>query len=213
MAKAAKEYHGIRASSPAEALVVASATNNAKALRSLLADGVDVNAKSDGEAPLHAAAYHGAKAVTEILVASGAKLEALDKDDMTALMIACHRGQKKATEVALLLLRARANASAVRRSDGMTVLKFAMKRGTRELVQTLIDAGADVDGPRGTDLTALMLAARADNVEALQVLVENGADVSRKCKLPWAKGRTAEGLAEMEKRKKALAYLRSLPPA
>ena len=43
-----------------------------------------------------------------------------------------------------------------------------------------------------------------------KVLVKNGADVSLPCKLPWANGRTAEGLAELEGQHAALAYLRSV---
>jgi hypothetical protein len=92
----------------------------------------------------------------------------------------------------------------------MTALKFAVERSAPEVLRALIDAGAEVDGPRGTDQTALMLAARANNVEALKVLIDNGADVSLPCRLPWADGRTAEGLAELERRRAALAYLRKL---
>src|SRR5262249_3971992 len=69
-------------------------------------------------------------------------------------------------------------------------------------------AEREVDGPRGTDQTALMLAARSNIVAALKVLVKNGADVSLPCKLKWAGGRTADGLAELEKQRAALAYLR-----
>ena len=75
---------------------------------------------------------------------------------------------------------------------------------------SLLDHGAEVDGPPGTAQTALMIAARDNNVAALKVLVKNGADVSLPCKLKWAAGRTAEGLAELEKRRAALTYLREL---
>jgi ankyrin repeat protein len=92
----------------------------------------------------------------------------------------------------------------------MAALKFAVKRSTPKVLQALIDAGAEVDGPPETDQTALMLAARANNVAALKVLVKNGANVSLACKLPWAEGRTAEGLAELAKQRAAFAYLRRL---
>ena len=76
--------------------------------------------------------------------------------------------------------------------------------------QALIDNGADIDGLPGTGQTALIIAARANYVAALKSLVQNGADVSLPCKLRWAQNRTAQGLAEMEKRKKASDYLPSL---
>ena len=82
--------------------------------------------------------------------------------------------------------------------------------GVRVVIQLLIDEGAPVDGPKGTSQTALVLAARANNVENVKVLLDNGADPLRKCTLPWAKGRTAAGVAEMEGRKKAAEYLRRI---
>ena len=107
-------------------------------------------------------------------------------------MTACLNGKSKGSKVALMLLQAGADATVVRADDEMTALKFAVKRSTPEVLQALIDAGAQVDGPRGTDQTALMIAARSNNVASLKVLVENRADVSLPCKLPWAEGRTAE---------------------
>ena len=89
----------------------------------------------------------------------------------------------------------------------MTALKFAAKSGPAPLIQALIDRGAEVDGPAGTDQTALMLAARANNIDALEVLIRHGADPSLQCGLKWAGGRTAEGLAQMEGRRAAYAFL------
>ena len=108
------------------------------------------------------------------------------------------------------LMQAGADVKYVRASDEMTALKFAVKSCPAEVIQALIDHGAEVDGPRGTDQTALMLAARSNNVAALKVLVNNGADISLHCKLKWAGGRTAEGLAELERQRAALVYLRGL---
>lgn len=160
---------------------------------------------------MHVAANCGQIRSVDFLIAAGANLNLPDHLDLTPLMNACNAGKVKGSAIALRLIEAGADVRYVRKSDEMTALKFALNRCRPDVLQALIDRGADVDGPRGTELTALMLAARADNVESLRVLVENGARLSLKCKLPWADGRTAEGLAELEKRKKALAYLRSLP--
>jgi hypothetical protein len=55
-----------------------------------------------------------------------------------------------------------------------------------------------------------MLAARANNVPAIDTLLRNGANPDLPCGLSWASGRTAEGLAELEGRREALAYLRAM---
>ena len=210
MAKARKDFYGIHAASAEQAFVIAAANSRLKAMKGLIADGVNINAQPDGHSALHEAARMGLLRSAELLIAERADLNLLDTYEMTPLMAACAAGKTKGSKVALMLLRAGADATVVRAGDEMTALKFAVKHSTPEVLQALIDAGAYVDGPPGTDQTALMLAARANNVKSLKVLVENGADVSLACKLPWAEGRTAEGLAELEKRRAALAYLRQI---
>jgi ankyrin repeat protein len=130
--------------------------------------------------------------------------------DLTPLMSACSNGKVLGSRIAMLLIEAGADVNYVRQDDDMTALMFAAHRGTPELIQALIDHGAAVEGPPGTDQTPLMLAAREGHVEGLKVLIRNGADIHRPCKLPWAGGRTAEGLAELEKRKHAVAHLRGV---
>jgi ankyrin repeat protein len=107
-----------------------------------------------------------------------------------------------------MLLDAGADPTYVRKSDEMTALKFAVKRFEPGVIQRLIDAGAAVDGPKRTRQTALMLAARANNVGSIKVLLENGASVAIKCKLPWADGRNAAEVAELEGQSKAARFLR-----
>ncbi|MBM3983400.1 MAG: hypothetical protein FJ304_24650 [Planctomycetes bacterium] len=186
-------------------------------MKALLADGADVDGilskfggALHGGSALHTAARCGKVRSVDFLVTAGANLNLLDHNDFTPLMCACSRGKVEGSTVALRLIQAGADVRYVRKSDEMTALKFAVGSCSPKVLQALIDGGAQVDGPRGTEQTALMLAARKNNVASLRVLVKNGARLSLKCKLPWAEGRTAEGLAELEKRKKALAYLRSL---
>jgi ankyrin repeat protein len=210
MAKARREFYGVAAASREWAFVLAAAASNLKAMKSLLADGVNINAQPGGLSALHEAARLALVRSAELLIAEHADLNLLDKDETTPLMTACLAGKTKGSKIALMLLKAGADATMVRADDEMTALKFAVKRSTPEVLQALITAGAEVDGPPGTDQTALMIAARANNVAALKVLIQNGADVSLPCQLPWAEGRTAEGLAEMEKQHAALRYLRQV---
>lgn len=205
-----QKFHGFRAISAIDALSVAAANTLFREMKLLLADGVDVNgiASYCGGTPLHTAAGSGLIRSVEFLIRAGANLNVTDEMDLTPLMSACSLGKVKGSRVALRLIEAGADVAYVRAEDEMTALKFAVDTCTAEVIQALIDHGAEVDGPAGTDQTALMLAARADNVEALKILLKNGADGTIPCKLPWAEGRTAAGLAELEGQRRALAYLR-----
>ncbi len=207
-----QDFYGIPATSPVEALSIAAANSMLREMKLLLADGVDVNGLSSGGTALHTAATDGLIRAMDILIRAGADLDALDEMDLTPLMCACSAGKVKGSRAALRLIDAGAGVRHVRAADEMTALKFAADDCRPEVIQALIDHGAAVDGPDGTDQTALMLAARAGNVPALKVLAKNGADVSLRCRLPWAEGRTAEGLAELEGRRAALAYLRGVRP-
>ena len=206
------EFHGIRAASAVEALVIAASNSRLREMKLLLADGVDVNGVATycGGTPLYEAARLGALRSVEFLIGAGADLNATNKHDLTPLMSACSLGKTKGSQVVMRLIEAGANVKYVRVADEMTALKFAVGCCPAETIQALIDHGAEVDGPSGTDQTALMIAASHNNVAALEVLVKNGADVSLPCKLPWAGGRTAEGIAELEKKRAALTYLRGL---
>jgi ankyrin repeat protein len=71
-------------------------------VKSLIAEGADVNAMDDRLAgtPLHLAAYSGQKEVTEFLIVKGANVNARNKWDRTPLHIALDQGH---TEIAELL--------------------------------------------------------------------------------------------------------------
>ncbi|MGA9524125.1 MAG: ankyrin repeat domain-containing protein [Myxococcaceae bacterium] len=206
-----KNYRGIHADTLDAAFVVASANSAVKEMRLLLEDGANLNGRDPlGQTAVHAAAGLGLTQSIRFLLEQGVDLNSRDNMDLTPLMSACSFGGVKGARAALMLLEAGAQVGSVRESDQMTALKFAARSCPAQVVEALIQRGAAVDAPRGTEQTALMLAARADNVEALKVLVAHDARLDLRCKLPWAEGRTAEGLAELEGRKKALAYLRSL---
>ncbi|QDU61067.1 Ankyrin repeats (3 copies) [Planctomycetes bacterium Pan216] len=208
-----KKFHGIAAPSADDAVAIAAARGMVKEFRLLLDDGADINAVSSvtRSTALAGAAELGLTKVVGLLLKFGADLDKPGAYDMTPLMAACSLGKTKGSKVAMQLLEAGADVDYVRNEDEMTALKFAVQECKPEVIQALLDKGAAVDGPPNTSLTALMLAARANNVEALTVLIDNGADPSIPCKLPWAENRTALGLAQLEKRKKAVEYLACIP--
>jgi len=204
------KHYAIRSSSRDASLVHATANAMLPEMKRLLGAGADACGLAHGKTALHEAARMGLVQPAQILIEQARDLNVLDDDEMTPLMAACNCGRTKGSRVALTLVEAGANPNYVREDDEMTALKFAVERGTPELIQQLIDAGASVDGPAGTEQTALMLAARANNVDNLRVLIENGADPNKPCGLSWAKGRTAAEIADMEGRKLAAKYLRGI---
>ncbi|MCE9556651.1 MAG: ankyrin repeat domain-containing protein [Planctomycetes bacterium] len=208
-----RKFHGIRASSRIDAFGIAAANSLFREMRSLLEDGVDINgvASYSKSTALATAAGYGLIRSVNFLLDNGANIEIPGANAMTPLMHTCSCGKAKGSRVALRLIEANANVSYVRQSDEMTALKFAVHDCKPDVIQALIDAGADVDGPPGTDQTALMIAACANHVDALKVLVKNGANRSLPCKLRWAENRTARELAELEKCRKAATYFASLP--
>ena len=103
-------------------------------------DGVD---SRFGRTALTAASSAGSKKTVEFLLKNGADLNKACNIEMTPLMHACHKGKKKGSEVALLLLKHGADAKYIRESDGMSAIKFAYwGQCTPEVFEQLIGAGA-----------------------------------------------------------------------
>jgi cytohesin len=207
------DYHGIQAESAVDALSIAAVNSDFKAMESLLADGVDINgiAKYSHRTPLGDAAVQGMTRSVDFLLSHGADVNARGESGSTPLMLACHIGKVKGSKIALRLIESGADVNLA--CGDSTALGDAVHDNpgsSPEVLQALIDRGALVDGPPGTEITPLMMAARCDNVAALKFLVQHGADIHRPCLIPWAKNRIAEGLAVLEKQKKAAAYLASL---
>jgi ankyrin repeat protein len=145
----------------------------------------------------------------QILEQGDSDIDAQGDQGSTALMIACHLGKKTGAEMATALVQSGADVN-IARPDEMTALKYAAKYSELDVIHMLLDHGAEIDGPKGTKQTAFILAARANRPEVLELLYERGADINYACKLRWAEGRNALGIADMEKRYKAVKYLKTI---
>lgn len=104
-----------------------------------LRSGADPNARdaSGATALMYAAAFAPA-ATMRVLLAAGADVNATSRNGATALMWATH----DASKVRLLLEKGAAVNAA--RADGPTALVAAALRGDMSVVETLLNAGADV---------------------------------------------------------------------
>lgn len=107
----------------------------------LISKGVPVDyADKEKRTALILAANNGHTAVVEFLYGKGADINATDKDGMTALM---YTARRSFNETAAFLLNNGAKANLQSRKKGMTALMLASGWGNAELVQLLLDKGAN----------------------------------------------------------------------
>ena len=112
--------------------------------------------------------------IVEALIRAGADVNAVNRDEKTALIFAASKGSVEAVKA---LIRAGADVNAVNK-DEKTALMFATSKGYVEAVKALIEAGADVNAVDKYGNTALMFATIKGSIEAVKALIEAGADVN-----------------------------------
>jgi len=143
-------------------------------VRTLLKEGVDVNAaQGDGATALHWAAHWDDIETTELLIRAGAHVNAANDYGVTALTLACTNRSSGLVE---RLLAARANPNAAQ-TTGVTPLMECSRTGAVAAVKSLLDRGASVQARHErTGQTALMWAAAGAHAEIVRLLIEHGAD-------------------------------------
>jgi len=167
-------------------LVDAVKRQDKQALRSLLRERVDVNARQgDGATALAWAADRNDLEAADLLIQAGADADAANEYGVTPLSLACGNGNGAMVE---RLLKAGANPNAAR-ATGETPLMTCARVGAAEAVKLLLARGANAnakDAERGQ--TALMWAASQKHPEVVQALVDAKADVhARSAVLPLYK--------------------------
>jgi ankyrin repeat protein len=132
--------------------------NRVRETRLVLDAGADVNIRTTdtGLTPLQMAARHGYEDIVKSLIASGAEIEARNREGSTALHLAV---VEKNGSVVETLIRAGAVVQS-KSADGSTVAHLAAKLGDQRIVQILVEKGPDLAPGDLDDLKAIQAAAK-----------------------------------------------------
>lgn len=202
-------YNKTYTESSIEGFVFAVSSNLFKEAKQLLNEGIDVNHKKHAsDTMLCYCAGKGLTRAVQFLLDNGADVNITGKNNMTPLMNACNFGGAKGEKIARILIEAGADVTYVNDSKE-TALTYSFAKCSRNLMQFLIDKGADVHGRSKEDFTPLMSAANENVVVAVDLLLEHGVDLNVRCAYAWMKGMTAEDIAKAQKRNKAYTYLKN----
>ena len=137
----------------------------------LIDAGADIEVKDNvGRSPLLLARKLG---VVEVLVRAGADVCVTDDEGDTCLMLAAHFGHTETVRALLCMPEVDVNHS---NNSGSTSLHRAVSQKHSDVVEVLIDAGADIDAKEG-GCTPLHWACAEPELEIVLMLVKAGADV------------------------------------
>src|SRR5215469_12073211 len=152
-------------------LVTAIRHADAQAVRKLLANGTDVNARDGaGNTPLILASFYASPECLELLIEKGADLNAANKAGATPLIRAATDYEKTR-----LLVAAGANIQ-VRTDLGNTPLLLAARRaGNSRTVQLLLERGANPTERNDAGVAPVLSAAASGDVQTVRLLLDAGA--------------------------------------
>ena len=185
------------------ALHVAVGKQHANVVQLLIDAGAHIESRNNvGRTPLHIASSAGALNMVKLLVGVGANVCVADEDGMTCLAIASVEGYIRTVRYLVSLPDVD-----VAKTDlyGNTALHLAAREDHADVVQLLIDAGADIESSMG--YTPLCAASSEGALDAVKLLVRAGANVC----VADEEGNTCLMLASREGHIDTVRYLVSLP--
>ena len=141
----------------------------------LIDAGADIETKDDtGRSPLHWACRSGALAVVKLLVKAGAGVRVTDNKGYTCLIRASYHGH---TETVRYLVGLPQVDLSNKNNHGCTALHCAADQKHADVVEVLIDAGADIDMKDNMGGTPLHWTCRLGALDVMKLLVKAGAGV------------------------------------
>lgn len=152
-------------------LMLAARKGRTEIVKLLLEYGADINESkllNSGKSALIVAADYGFTDIVEILLENGADPNVLDAEKSSCAV---------SIGVRVLISPDRTHERAI---NGWSALMYAAWAGDAEMVELLINAGADVNirAKHSKDETALMVASEAGHPEIVELLIDAGADVN-----------------------------------
>ena len=158
-------------------LHVAAFNNQRYAVKRLIAAGAKVDAEStkDNVTPLLGAASKGFTDTIEVLLDNTDQSDLQGNYGSSVLHVALHQGH---SETAMLLIERNIATHLACESCGQSSLATAASEGLSDIVQILIDTGADIHTKWSDGQTALHIATENGHIEVAKLLIENGADVN-----------------------------------
>lgn len=158
------------------ALLGAAREGELEAVRMLLKAGAYVDGRGGAMTPLAAAALRGHSHIVSLLIRSGADINAVGENGLSALMNAVKLNHLGVTGI---LLDARANTRVVDRA-GDNLLIVAVSENYPDMLTLLLKHGVSVDMADGNGLTALYWADYLKRPALARILLNAGADSGRK---------------------------------
>lgn len=145
-----------------------------------LESGINPDDKQGGKyTALFAASAKGRLKVAELLLASGADVNAIGRGNWTPLMAAAFHGH---VSLVKLLLKHKSMLE-IKNYEGKTALMFAVENNQPPVVAALIDAGANINaqihGEKSNGLSVLELAIKHGSQDCLDLLLKAGVNVHR----------------------------------
>ncbi|XP_051122739.1 uncharacterized protein LOC127245757 [Andrographis paniculata] len=149
----------------ATALHQAAGIGDTDLLKFFLTKGVNVDLQSDAGTPLIWAAGHAQPEAVKVLLENNANPSANTEDDITPLLSAVAAGS-----LACLELLIKAGASVNTSAGGATPLHIAADGGSSDIINCLLQAGANPDAADEDGLKPIQVAAARGNRSAVEIL-------------------------------------------
>ena len=138
----------------------------------LIDAGADIDTQNDlGRSPLNTACESGSLDIVKMLVRAGAT----DNGGCTCLMLAAYAGHTETVRYLVGLPEVDVNRQNT--ANNHTALHYAVVEGSTDVVQILLDAGADFDTQNNLGRSPLHSACDSETPDVVKMLVEAGAGV------------------------------------